>query len=159
MPSKKKTEPTRDFRLGTLLRRPYRRIQERFYAELARRGHPQITPSHSAVFRNLAPGGSRISDLAAEAGITKQSMGYLVDALARREYVELRTDPTDGRAKLVFATARGESVVAQLTRQSRGLERRLRKACGDAWVDDLRAKLERLDALLEKEEGRSPRGR
>ncbi|MCC5804755.1 MAG: MarR family transcriptional regulator [Opitutales bacterium] len=149
MPTHKKKYPAPAIRLGTLLRRPYRRIRERFYEELARGGHPHITPAHSAVFRNVAPGGSRISDLAAEAGITKQSMGYLVDVLARRGYVELRPDPADGRAKLVFATKQGVTAVRHLSRQSRALEQRLRKAYGDAWVNDLRAKLERLDAFLE----------
>lgn len=149
MPSKELKRPVPGPRLGALLSRPYIRIQERFYAELARGGYPDVTPSHSAVFRNLTPEGRRISDLAGEAGITKQSMGYLVDTLARRGYVELRADAADGRAKLVFATARGDAAVRHLSRQSRALERRLRKACGDAWVDDLRMKLEHLDAFLE----------
>jgi hypothetical protein len=35
------------------------------------------------VFQRIAPDGSRLTDLAAQAGITKQSAGFLVDQLER----------------------------------------------------------------------------
>ena len=43
-------------------------------------GHP-IKPSHSAVFAQIEPGGSRLTKLAAGANITPQSMGVIVDEL------------------------------------------------------------------------------
>jgi hypothetical protein len=41
------------------------------YASLAEKGFPEIRPAHSAVFRNISPGDSRLTDLADQAGMTK----------------------------------------------------------------------------------------
>src|SRR5256885_11740061 len=56
---------------------------------------------------HIAPDGRRIVDRAERAGITKQSMGYLVDDLYILGYVELQHDERDGRAKLVRLTEKG----------------------------------------------------
>ncbi|MGZ4618392.1 MAG: MarR family winged helix-turn-helix transcriptional regulator, partial [Frankiaceae bacterium] len=45
--------------------------------------------------------------LAEQAGITKQSAGFLVDQLERAGYVERVPDPADGRARLVRVAERG----------------------------------------------------
>jgi len=135
--------------IGALLKAPYRRIQKRSYGRLAECGHSRITPAHSSVFRNILPGGSRISDMATEAGITKQSMGYLVDSLVQLGYVALRADPEDGRAKLVVLTGQGECVTEELRGMSRELEEKLNGELGPEWLDDLRQKLQELDRFLE----------
>ena len=91
---------------GALLRRPYQFLSARVYDELAATSFPDIRPAHSAVFRHIAPGGSRITELAERAQMTKQSMGSLVEFLLEREYVQIAPDPSDGRAKIVCLTAR-----------------------------------------------------
>ena len=58
-------------------------------------GHP-IKPSHSAVFAQIEPGGSRLTKLAAGAHMTPQSMGVIVDELEELGYVARR--PEIGRA-------------------------------------------------------------
>jgi DNA-binding MarR family transcriptional regulator len=73
-------------------------------------GHP-IKPSHSAVFAQIKPGGSRLTDLAAGANMTPQSMGELVDELEGLGYVVRRPDPKDRRAKLITLTPRGLEAV------------------------------------------------
>jgi DNA-binding MarR family transcriptional regulator len=68
------------------------------------------------VFQHIEAGGSRLTDLAERAQITKQSMGYLVDDLEQRGYLERRPDPSDRRAALISLTDRGwEQVRASLT--------------------------------------------
>ena len=62
------------------------------------------TPPSSNTSRRT---GSRLTDLAERAQITKQSMGNLVDYLEQRGYVERRPDPTDRRAALICLTGRG----------------------------------------------------
>lgn len=52
------------------------------------------------------PAGSRLTELAALAGVTKSSMVETIDALVERGYFERVPDPTDGRATLVRRTAR-----------------------------------------------------
>ena len=93
--------------VGLLLFLPYRAMEARVFAALAAAGFDDITPAQARVFQRIAPGGSRLTDLAAQAGITKQSAGFLVDQLERAGYVERVPDPSDGRARLVRVAERG----------------------------------------------------
>ena len=74
---------------------------------LAAAGFADLTPAQARVFQRIAPEGSRLTDLAAQAAITKQSAGFLVDQLERNGYVERVPDPADGRARLVRIAERG----------------------------------------------------
>jgi DNA-binding MarR family transcriptional regulator len=134
--------------LGSLLQRPYAKIQRNSYGKLAELGHKGIRITHSAVFRNLRPEGSRITHLALEAGMTKQSMGYLVESLRELGYVDLKPVPEDARAKLVVLTSKGEEVVATLRELSAELEQRLSTEFSDTWLSDLREKLAQLEGVL-----------
>jgi len=70
-----------------------------------------IKPNHSAVFGQIRPEGSRLTDLARGANITPQSMGQIIDELEQLGYVERRPDPADRRAKLIRLTSTGTRVV------------------------------------------------
>lgn len=63
--------------------------------------------THLHVFGNIKAEGTRLSDLAAWAGMTRPSMAELVDELEAQRLVERRPDPTDGRAKLIVLTPTG----------------------------------------------------
>lgn len=93
--------------LAVLLRTGYQGIVERVHARLARAGFDDVRPAHMTVFQHLRPEGSRIGELAERAQLTNQSVGYLVDYLEQRGYVERRPDPTNRRATLVCLTERG----------------------------------------------------
>jgi DNA-binding MarR family transcriptional regulator len=97
--------------LGLLLLIPYRSMESRVFAALAAAGFDDFTPAQARVFQRIAPGGSRLTDLAEQAQITKQSAGFLVDQLARAGYVERVPDPTDARARLIRIAARGARAV------------------------------------------------
>ena len=97
--------------VGLLLFLPYRAMELRVFAGLAAAGFAALTPAQARVFQRIAPTGSRLTDLAAQAGITKQSAGFLVEQLERGGYVERVPDPTDGRARLVRLTRRARRVV------------------------------------------------
>jgi DNA-binding MarR family transcriptional regulator len=98
--------------VGLLLHLPYRAMETRVFDGLAAAGFDDVTRAQSRVFQRIAPGGSRITDLAEQAGVTKQTAGFLVDQLERAGYVERVPDPSDGRARLVRITARGRRGVA-----------------------------------------------
>jgi DNA-binding MarR family transcriptional regulator len=98
------TEP---LNVGLLLFLPYRAMETRVFEGLAAAGFADLTPAQARVFQRIAPAGSRLTDLAAQAGITKQSAGFLVDQLERGGYVERVPDPADGRARLVRIAERG----------------------------------------------------
>ena len=93
--------------IGLLLFLPYRALEARVFAGLAAAGFHDFTPAQARVFQRIAPQGSRLTDLAAQAGITKQSAGFLVDQLEHAGYVERVPDPEDGRARLVRVAERG----------------------------------------------------
>lgn len=87
-----------------------------FSEELQKRvqaaGYPDIRPGHGCVFGNVDPQGSRLTDLAERAGMTKQSVGEVTSDLERRGYVERVPDPDDGRAKIIRLTKRGREAQA-----------------------------------------------
>ena len=137
------SSPSSASNLGLLLREPYRLGNEELHRRIAERGHPAVRAPHGNVFAFLDQEGTRVSELAARAQITKQSMAELVAHLERHGYVERVPDPGDRRAKLVRATARGEDVYAIAREALAAIERE--------WSERLGAeKLRRLRTLLEE---------
>jgi DNA-binding MarR family transcriptional regulator len=64
------------------------------------------------VFGNIDPDGTRLTDLAERARMTKQSVGEVASDLEQRGYVERVPDPSDGRAKIIRLTERGHAAQA-----------------------------------------------
>lgn len=89
---------------------------EDFSEELAQRveaaGFTDIRPGHGCVFGTIDPEGSRLTELAERARMTKQSVGEATSDLEQRGYVERVPDPVDGRAKIIRLTARGREAQA-----------------------------------------------
>jgi DNA-binding MarR family transcriptional regulator len=106
-------------------------------------GYPQ-KPSHSAVFAQIKREGSRLTDLAKGANMTPQSMGELVTELVELGYVERRPDPTDGRAKLIVLTERGNACVDAGESTIHGLEERITEVLGVRGHRQLRTLLAKL---------------
>ena len=96
---------------GLLLFYPYRALESRVLAALAEAGF-EITLAQARLLQRVAEGGSRLTDLAAQAQVTTQTAGELVDQLQRRGYVERVPDPSDGRARLVRLGPCGRAAVA-----------------------------------------------
>lgn len=92
-------------------------------------GFPQ-KPSHSAVFAQISPEGSRLTELARGANMSPQAMGELVDELEELGYVERRPDPTDRRAKLIVLTSRGLECIAAGVATIQGIEERIDQVLG-----------------------------
>lgn len=67
----------------------------------------QVSAAHIHVTRHLALGGSRLTQLAQSAGMSKQAMGDLVDQCAAWGLVTREPDPLDARARLVQFTPTG----------------------------------------------------
>jgi DNA-binding MarR family transcriptional regulator len=137
--------------LGARLRLPYRRLQKELYAEMERQ-FPDIRRAHSVVFRHLAPKGSRLTDLAEQADMTKQSMAYLVGHLTELGYLKTGKHPEDGRAVLVQLTAKGRKFLGAALATSAELEQRVAARMGQKQMTELRELLARLDACMVDEE-------
>jgi DNA-binding MarR family transcriptional regulator len=106
-------------------------------------GYPQ-KPKHSAVFAQIDPKGSRLTDLARRANITPQAMGELVDELEELDYVTRQADPTDRRAKLIVLTDRGRAAVEAGKQTIVGLENRITEVLGERGHHTLRRLLSQL---------------
>lgn len=106
-------------------------------------GFPQ-KPSHSAVFAQIRPEGSRLTNLARGANVTPQAMGELVDELEELGYVNRRPDPTDRRAKLIVLTDRGQQCVAAGIATITGIEHRIDEVLGENEHRRLRRLLDKL---------------
>jgi DNA-binding MarR family transcriptional regulator len=74
---------------------------------MAQAGYTDARISHINLTRNLDRDGTRLTELASRAGMTKQAMGELVDQCVDIGLVERITDPTDKRAKIVQFTRTG----------------------------------------------------
>ncbi|HWC23595.1 MAG TPA: MarR family transcriptional regulator [Flexivirga sp.] len=97
--------------LGVLLFIPYRYMEDRIFRAIQDAGFDDWTLTQCRVFQRVAPNGSRLTDLADQAQLTKQSTGVLVDQLENLGYVRRVPDPTDGRARLIVIEKRGRRVV------------------------------------------------
>ena len=106
-------------------------------------GYPQ-KPKHSAVFAQIEPDGTRLTDLARRANMSPQAMGELVDELEELGYVVRRPDPTDRRAKLIVLTGRGREAVESGKATIVELERRVTEILGERGHRTLRKLLSQL---------------
>jgi DNA-binding MarR family transcriptional regulator len=88
----------------------YREMDARVLDALNAAGF-EVTLAQAKVFQRIGAEGSRLTDLAEQARVTKQTAGFLVDQLERAGYVERRPDPTDARARLVCIAPRGMEAV------------------------------------------------
>ena len=105
------TEPADQLNIGLLLFIPYRALENRVFAALANAGFDDFTTAQARVFQRIGPNGTRLTELAQAAQVTKQTAGFLVDQLERAGYVERTADPSDGRARLVRITPRGARTI------------------------------------------------
>ena len=67
----------------------------------------QVSAAHIHITRHLAREGSRLTELAERAGMSKQAMGTLVDQCMAWGLVTREPDPRDARARQVCFTPAG----------------------------------------------------
>ncbi len=131
--------------LGALLRIPYEAVHRRIVAEANAAGFGDFVPAHLAVLRYPGPDGRRPSELAAEAGMTRQAMNYLLGQLEQLGYVHRREDPVDLRSKRVELTERGHALRNTIRKSVSGIERELEDELGPASYAELRKLLIQLN--------------
>ena len=120
---------TRQITVISLLRRTNHLMVNEITERMEASGFPDSPPSFHPIFENLDADGTRLTVLAARAGLTHQSVGEVVTELERRGYVERIPDPTDKRARLVSLTDRGRDLVRAAVKHIGDIEREW----GDRW--------------------------
>jgi len=134
--------------LGFLLAKATQRWNELLVERFAAAGYSDVRPSYGSVLLPLfEEDGLRMGELARRARLSKQTMTEMVRRLERDGLVERRADPSDGRASLIFLTARSrafEPIAAGILSE---LDRSVRRRLDDEHVEELKTALRELLSL------------
>lgn len=131
---------------GAYLRQLSDALVVNLHARLAEEGYGEITPSHGLIFQYIEDNGSRITDLAHRAGMTKQSMSALVYQLEDGGYLKRKVDPTDARAVLFVLTAKGFALRTRGRQHNFEFEKKWEQVLGPAHYKKFRIMLKQLAA-------------
>jgi DNA-binding MarR family transcriptional regulator len=94
-------------------------------------GHPDVTTAMVALFRFAGVDRRRPGEIAATARLSKQATNDILRELERLGYVERHPDPTDGRARVVQLTKRGQALDAAVWKAGREVEQTWRARFDD----------------------------
>ena len=133
--------------LGNLLFRAGDRCVRDKLRVLHAAGFGGVTDAQLALFHQLDLGEARLTDLAARAGLTKQSMIELVDKAEKLGFVTREPDPDDKRAKIVAFTRAGRHLLATLHAAVEEAEQRVADVTGAPFLETMKLVLGRYSAL------------
>lgn len=137
-----------DQNTGLLLFYPYRAMESRVLVRVREAGY-DVTAAQARIFARIGPSGTRLSDLAAQAQVTKATAGFLVDQLEHSGLVERVPDPDDGRARLVTVTDRGQVAVRVAAEEVTVVEAEWAAHLGARRMRELREALVRLREITD----------
>lgn len=152
-PSPEPDVPRRPSRIPliALIHRANRELQADMVRQAHAHGYGQAKPAHNSVFGTLPLAGARTADLAARAGVTRQSMGEVVRELVDLGVLQMQPDPDDRRAKLVTYTEEGLAQVQKGSAHIADFEDRMIAELGEEGYEMLRTGLERIAEILQSE--------
>ena len=134
----------------------YRAAENRIFDVVQRAGYSDITLAQARLASRLGPSGTRLSDLAEQAQVAKQTATALVDRLERAGYVERTVDPSDGRARLVRLTARGAETIPLARAEEARIDAEWTRHLGQRRMRQLREALTLLREITDPYEHSSP---
>ena len=132
--------------IGRLLLRAFDRFERTIVDGLREAGFTDFSPALGSALRNIDLEGTRVSEVARRAHMTKQGMSQLLKVLEKKGYVYMKADPSDGRARLAHLSEKGEALIAKGQKIFGALESEWRTELGDDTYRTLRAALEALAA-------------
>ena len=135
------SETWQRFNVGRLLVRSLRRFEATIVAHLQARGHSEARMSYLKTILFLDAGGTRITDLANKASMTKQAMSELVMQCETLGLVTRIPDLEDARAKIVALTPKGLEWLDALGEAVRHAEGEMRQTLGEQGTGRLVAAL------------------
>lgn len=97
--------------IGRLALFCYNHLEARMLQRLAQLGAGDVKPTHLRVFRYIDYQGTRVTEIAARAGVTKGAMSQLLAECERLGYVAATTDGIDARARVIQFTAEGRRLM------------------------------------------------
>jgi len=129
--------------LATLMFVSYRAMDERVREAMRDAGY-DVTVAQARIAQRIAEDGTRLTELADRAQVTKQTASLLVAALEREGLVERVPDPDDGRARLIRLSTRGRQASQRAMEVVIGVEREWAEHLGPELTDRMREGLVRL---------------
>ncbi|NLG46765.1 MarR family transcriptional regulator [Gordonia sp. (in: high G+C Gram-positive bacteria)] len=149
MAIKQSTADDDELGVGLLLFIHYRAMETQVFQALDEAGFTDITPAQARLLQRIGRDGTRVTELAEAAQVTKQTASFLVDQLERAGYVRRTPDPADARARLVHIADRAETVRPVADAAVAEVEAEWRAHLGARRWDQLRAALTDLRALTD----------
>lgn len=134
--------------LATLMFIAYRAMDEQVLRAVREAGF-EVTVAQARLGQRIAPSGSRLTDLAEQAQVTKQTASLLVAALEREGLVERVPDPADGRARLIRPTRKGAAASARAMEMVMEVERAWEAHLGPELAAALREALIKLREITD----------
>ncbi len=129
--------------LATLMFVSDRAMDERVRQAMRDAGY-DVTVAQARLAQRIAEEGTRLTELADRAGVTKQTASLLVAALEREGLVERVPDPADGRARLIQLSSRGRQAAQRAMEVVIGVEGEWTAHLGPELTERLREALVRL---------------
>ena len=134
--------------LATQMFVSYRAMDERVRQAMRDAGY-DVTVAQARLAQRIAEDGTRLTELADRAGVTKQTASLLVAALEREGLVERVPDPEDGRARLIRLSARGREAAQRAMEVVIGVEGEWTAHLGPELTERLREALVRLREITD----------
>ena len=104
------------------LRLAYELGRNEMLARVHAAGHADVTTAMIALFRFAGVDRQRPGEIAATARLSKQATNDMLRELERLGYLKRHPDPTDGRARIVQLTKRGQALDAAVWKAGREVE-------------------------------------
>lgn len=127
----------------------HRYAEQRIFEAMRAAGFEDVTLAQARVAARIGEDGTRLTELAEQAQITKQSAGFLVDQLEKAGYVERVPDPRDARARLVRLAEHGRVAQARARLEEEAIAAEWRAHLGAAAYDELVATLTKLREITD----------
>jgi DNA-binding MarR family transcriptional regulator len=134
--------------LATLMFIGYRAMDDQVIQAMREAGY-QLTVAQARIAQRIAPDGSRLTHLAEQAQVTKQTASLLVAALEEEGLVERVPDPTDGRARLIRFTPKGRAAADRAREVVMGVEQTWNEYLGPELAAALRQALTKLREITD----------
>lgn len=154
-PAQRKTATKRDYswrdeNVGILLVNAGLHFERHVLKFAQENGRPDVKSVHIALFRSMDLTGTRLTDLASRAGMSKQAMQEIVDLSAKMGLVVRKQVPEDKRAKMIVFTSEGLKVLDLFGRAVRSAEASLLDHMGAQSMNHLRRALNAYLGFLSK---------
>ena len=138
--------------IGASMRLVWQWIWAQNFEAVVRAGYDDLKPAHVGLFRYPTLDGCRLTEIAHQMQITKQSVHEFVGHLEARGYLVREPDPADRRARVVRLTAKGRQLETVIRTQAHHAEEQIAAMLGprrfgqlQRALDDLVAELPRTD--------------